>query len=67
MRAMRILYPEGVSTAQQHRDVILTYAKGWGDALQNSGSLIALEVFKSELQPMLVPGWMPDNSWCWWI
>ena len=67
LHAMKLMYPNGVNSAQQHRDVIRVYVVAWGDALKYSGSLIALEAHKEECLKLSDPNWWPDNSWVWWV
>jgi hypothetical protein len=67
MRALKMSYPDGVGTAQQHRDIIRVYAIGWGDSLKASGNLIALEAFRTEFAYIADPNWWPNETWAWWV
>lgn len=66
MKAMKLAYPHGVGTAQQHRDIIRVYFIGWGDCLKAQGDTIALEEFVKVFGYIADLNWWPDNSWCWW-
>lgn len=66
MQSMKIMYPKGIGTAQQHRDVILNYLVGWANGLQVNGHTMELEKFIEEVKFVRDPNWMPDISWVWW-
>lgn len=66
MQSLAKAYPNGMSSAQQHRDVIRNYWCGWMDCLMNRGDKGELNKLCVEHARMADPNWWPDNSWVWW-
>jgi hypothetical protein len=62
---LRISYPKGVDTAQQHRDIIRIFAIGYAAGMQATKGNITVEL-DTELKRLADMNWWPDESWVWW-
>lgn len=67
LQSLKRMYPEGVNTPQQHKDAILIYICGWGDALKACGKTKELAELAEQIRPMCDPNWWPGSQWAWWV
>jgi hypothetical protein len=66
LKSAKLMYPDGVSQAYQHRDLVRVYSIGWCDALVNSGDMERVRQWTEEFKPLADLNWWPDDSWKWW-
>ena len=66
LQSMRLIYPQGVDNAYQHRDVVRIYSMGWCDALMAADQKQAVAAWVEEFRPLADLNWWPDASWRWW-
>lgn len=65
LRDMKFIYPDGVDNKNQHRDLVWTYAMGWGSSLIASNQVETLRKWADEFEHIKDHNWWPDLSWEW--
>lgn len=64
---MEMIYPDGVSSQEQLRDLIRTFSMGWLEALMLAECKEPVQAWVSEFAYTFDVGWWPDDSWKWWL
>lgn len=64
---MELMYPDGVPSREQLRDLVRTYAMGWVAALAQAGDEPRVADWFLQFRGMEKEDWWPDDSWMWWI
>lgn len=62
---MGFMYPQGVSSKVQKRDLVRTFCMSWLECLLSIGQPEATESILDEYEAMTAPDWYPDESWEW--
>jgi hypothetical protein len=63
---MKYIYPDGVSSAGQHRDVIRCFLMGWVEAFLARRDRLVVAGMIDEYNKTTNEKWWPDESWVWW-
>lgn len=63
---MRMIYPQGPSSAYQHRDVIRCFSMGWAEALIAANCREGLAQWTEEWKLCAEENWWPGPEWAWW-
>lgn len=66
LKSMKFLYPIGVDTRDQHRDLVRTFVMGWNEALMSRGDETGLKEGMPITESIVSPKWYPDSTWKWW-
>jgi hypothetical protein len=64
---MRLLYPDGVVSHEQLRDLIRVFSIGWVEALMLNECVAGVEAWAKDYKHTTEEGWFPDDSWKWWL
>lgn len=81
LNCMKHLYPQGVTSREQLRDLIHAFSMGWAESfkhvveterppvlreLRMAAVSSAVEAWQANGKEAAAPGWLPDASWQWW-
>jgi hypothetical protein len=64
---MKLIYPDGVSSQEQLRDLIRVFSMGWLEALMLNECKGAVELWVRQYSKTTDVSWWPDDSWKWWL
>ena len=64
--SMRFIYPDGVDSPAQYRDLVRVYFMGWFDVMMVNNLRELGAKYIETYEPIAQPGWWPDDSWKWW-